>query len=109
MRCNDLEDRAGRHYEDLHNGQFGCFFFSSRRRHTRSDRDWSSDVCSSDLGEGAAAATAPAGLSLQVGTPVDVAIIGRAGVYGLHEIGIGGAAERQLQVPGLRQDRKSVV
>src|SRR2546421_12888640 len=25
------------------------FFFSSRRRHTRSDRDWSSDVCSSDL------------------------------------------------------------
>src|SRR6478672_10235873 len=26
------------------------FFFSSRRRHTSSDRDWSSDVCSSDLG-----------------------------------------------------------
>src|SRR5699024_1667229 len=26
-----------------------CFFFSSRRRHTRSKRDWSSDVCSSDL------------------------------------------------------------
>src|SRR6266496_6002173 len=26
-----------------------CFFFSSRRRHTRSLRDWSSDVCSSDL------------------------------------------------------------
>src|SRR5450432_2310158 len=25
------------------------FFFSRRRRHTRSDRDWSSDVCSSDL------------------------------------------------------------
>src|SRR3989440_5616009 len=34
-------------------GGFCCtcvfFFFSSRRRHTRSDRDWSSDVCSSDL------------------------------------------------------------
>src|SRR3712207_8049855 len=28
-----------------------CFFFSSRRRHTRYWRDWSSDVCSSDLGE----------------------------------------------------------
>src|SRR5216683_5369786 len=28
------------------------FFFSSRRRHTRSDRDWSSDVCSSDLAGG---------------------------------------------------------
>src|SRR5690606_40147720 len=25
------------------------FFFSSRRRHTRFSRDWSSDVCSSDL------------------------------------------------------------
>src|SRR5699024_12176642 len=25
------------------------FFYSSRRRHTRSKRDWSSDVCSSDL------------------------------------------------------------
>src|SRR5437868_14382918 len=30
-------------YSDL------LFFFSSRRRHTRSKRDWSSDVCSSDL------------------------------------------------------------
>src|SRR5690606_39995277 len=27
------------------------FFFSSRRRHTRFSRDWSSDVCSSDLTE----------------------------------------------------------
>src|SRR5690554_4269445 len=26
----------------------GAFFFSSRRRHTRCGRDWSSDVCSSD-------------------------------------------------------------
>src|SRR5258707_4313991 len=28
---------------------YSCFFFSSRRRHTRYWRDWSSDVCSSDL------------------------------------------------------------
>src|SRR2546422_7842306 len=28
------------------------FFFSSRRRHTRCSRDWSSDVCSSDLAVG---------------------------------------------------------
>src|SRR5216684_5188919 len=28
------------------------FFFSSRRRHTRCSRDWSSDVCSSDLAPG---------------------------------------------------------
>src|SRR2546427_8830643 len=31
----------------MHEGS--CFFFSSRRRHTRFDCDWSSDVCSSDL------------------------------------------------------------
>src|SRR5437868_8799374 len=29
--------------------RYFLFFFSSRRRHTRSKRDWSSDVCSSDL------------------------------------------------------------
>src|SRR5438067_7298472 len=33
------------------------FFFSSRRRHTRSKRDWSSDVCSSDLSIARAGAT----------------------------------------------------
>src|SRR6266508_5940461 len=31
---------------------FFFFFFSSRRRHTRWPRDWSSDVCSSDLNGG---------------------------------------------------------
>src|SRR5439155_9111344 len=31
---------------------FCHFFFSSRRRHTRWPRDWSSDVCSSDLSAG---------------------------------------------------------
>src|SRR2546430_15149648 len=40
-----------------------CFFFSSRRRHTRFDCDWSSDVCSSDL-----AAPAPAGTPRGDGT-----------------------------------------
>src|SRR6266566_3832363 len=34
-------------YYLIHNFLF--FFFSSRRRHTRLQRDWSSDVCSSDL------------------------------------------------------------
>src|SRR5256885_12970082 len=32
-------------------GRQRCFFFSSRRRHTRLQGDWSSDVCSSDLAE----------------------------------------------------------
>src|SRR3712207_8283272 len=34
---------------DCVNSFFFFFFFSSRRRHTRYWRDWSSDVCSSDL------------------------------------------------------------
>src|SRR5882757_8731652 len=36
------------------------FFFSSRRRHTRYWRDWSSDVCSSDLGPGTPTPRLPA-------------------------------------------------
>src|SRR2546430_3684330 len=36
------------------------FFFSSRRRHTRFDCDWSSDVCSSDLYNAAARMSEPA-------------------------------------------------
>src|SRR5690606_40670416 len=42
----------------------GCvyvFFFSSRRRHTRFSRDWSSDVCSSDLGTPSASTVMSAG------------------------------------------------
>src|SRR3989449_11680652 len=35
------------------------FFFSSRRRHTRCSRDWSSDVCSSDLLGDLGGATGP--------------------------------------------------
>src|SRR2546421_1610226 len=36
-------------YRQVQARRLAAFFFSSRRRHTRSDRDWSSDVCSSDL------------------------------------------------------------
>src|SRR5215475_15519564 len=39
------------------------FFFSSRRRHTRFSRDWSSDVCSSDLVGQPASAHPAAGTS----------------------------------------------
>src|SRR2546428_7787593 len=53
------------------------YFFSSRRRHTRSDRDWSSDVCSSDLVKenGEVLSNAPAGITVQTGKPVDRAKI----------------------------------
>src|SRR5439155_6186304 len=37
------------HRDQVHLHSFCFFFFSSRRRHTRWPRDWSSDVCSSDL------------------------------------------------------------
>src|SRR5256885_10705893 len=40
-------NRISRAEEDC--SQRGSFFFSSRRRHTRLQGDWSSDVCSSDL------------------------------------------------------------
>src|SRR6266536_5047632 len=45
------------------------FFFSSRRRHTTSTRDWSSDVCSSDLRpRNDAVDRTPDVISLSVGT-----------------------------------------
>src|SRR2546430_180611 len=43
--CADPGFHLGVHQRDL---QSLVFFFSSRRRHTRFDCDWSSDVCSSD-------------------------------------------------------------
>src|SRR3712207_7354630 len=63
-----------RHFESLHllgdhitkyplhvsEGLGRVFFFSSRRRHTRYWRDWSSDVCSSDLARTCPTATRPA-------------------------------------------------
>src|SRR5256885_7181477 len=47
--CNRVLDESIR--QPAHNsGSCECiFFFSSRRRHTRLQGDWSSDVCSSDL------------------------------------------------------------
>src|SRR2546429_72437 len=41
-----MPDRTEANANDLNQDDF--FFFSSRRRHTRCSRDWSSDVCSSD-------------------------------------------------------------
>src|SRR5256885_13252696 len=40
---------SGSSEEDVSVCTCHCFFFSSRRRHTRLQGDWSSDVCSSDL------------------------------------------------------------
>src|SRR2546427_6778945 len=95
------------------------FFFSSRRRHTRFDCDWSSDVCSSDL--------VAVGMSLIFTSPVverlgtaqllgggagrigrvfrvaQIACVDTAGGLGHGAMGEGAARQRQTR------DRKSVV
>src|SRR5258707_3597141 len=48
MRTLKKPAQSHRRYQNLARSRHR-FFFSSRRRHTRYWRDWSSDVCSSDL------------------------------------------------------------
>src|SRR5206468_9536451 len=87
------------------------FFFSSRRRHTRSDRDWSSDVCSSDLWDLGRTARAWAELMRRLGYTRYVAqggdvgagvtdAMGRQGPEGL--IGI----HTNLLVPARSEERR---
>src|SRR5690606_40388921 len=90
------------------------FFFSSRRRHTRFSRDWSSDVCSSDLAGGAvldALAGAPWGSAL---SPCEINVLRRWARLSARcsrapepavPDGDGPLSPRELQV----LDRKSVV
>src|SRR2546421_723746 len=66
------------------------FFFSSRRRHTRSDRDWSSDVCSSDLKQlGATVADGPAAAAR--GAEVLITMLGDDDAVEAMVLGDGGA------------------
>src|SRR2546422_9210234 len=62
------------------------FFFSSRRRHTRCSRDWSSDVCSSDLYPGLARVRAALRIPLASGE-------NEATVVGIRAIIDAGAAD----------------
>src|SRR2546422_2874109 len=85
------------------------FFFSSRRRHTRCSRDWSSDVCSSDLERLAERAELLAGVRLRVG------IEGRAAVGRLErlpqqalELGQIRGAEREADVARRRSEERRV-
>src|SRR5205809_6562963 len=60
------------------------FFFSSRRRHTRCSRDWSSDVCSSDLATANMAAWLEEKYAL---TPPEVAeVLGTSAEYKVSEV-----------------------
>src|SRR5690606_2828109 len=65
------------------------FFFSSRRRHTRFSRDWSSDVCSSDLRDADRDELAVVGAAVEVGAFGLHALLGERG----HEVrlDLGGA------------------
>src|SRR2546430_5786371 len=69
------------------------FFFSSRRRHTRFDCDWSSDVCSSDL-----AGVGEAGHQIREALPIELLAHVRE-----KENLAGGARQARIQ----RGDRKS--
>src|SRR2546421_4264006 len=63
------------------------FFFSSRRRHTRSDRDWSSDVCSSDLISRVVPSLGPSRVVLVSGGAsdwIDSALLGSGGDARFH-------------------------
>src|SRR3989475_7849823 len=62
-------------YQDI------LFFFSSRRRHTRFDCDWSSDVCSSDL-DGGGAQEEPQGRVHEARGPV----VGRIAAQLVHAV-----------------------
>src|SRR2546429_5787714 len=82
------------------------FFFSSRRRHTRCSRDWSSDVCSSDLAIDVA--SRPYGKSAWAGKPCGVVSVspGAVGGFGAnHHL-------RQmlvfLDMPALRSEERRV-
>src|SRR5256885_8396652 len=86
----------------------GRFFFSSRRRHTRLQGDWSSDVCSSDLRirEEQGGEAAAGDLALELVEPEVVALRpieqDRNRGEQLEDV-------EQLFVRGVVRDRKSVV
>src|SRR5207249_8317056 len=76
----------------------------SRRRHTRSKRDWSSDVCSSDLPSGRAPASAQLGdrvPSFDLDAAAFAAIVRDASDEALHELMT--ADERREVLDGLFQ------
>src|SRR5699024_5948656 len=86
------------------------FFFSSRRRHTRSKRDWSSDVCSSDLLEMGMNHFNEIDLLSKIASP-NYAIITNIGESHLEFLGSRqGIAEAKLEITnGLKSDGKLII
>src|SRR5256885_5226833 len=85
----------------------GCFFFSSRRRHTRLQGDWSSDVCSSDLGQNDAMQRVIAVSRDTVGSDNLYSSIVTTAPGGRTEVHHHGKCETSIYI--LKGDRKSVV
>src|SRR5690625_6586698 len=86
------------------------FFFSSRRRHTRWPRDWSSDVCSSDLlctrGWPAQPRAATRECRDSSGSPRSRESTTRASRRASHEIGRASCRERVYSPGGAGQDQQ---
>src|SRR3712207_9001151 len=79
----------------------GCvnvFFFSSRRRHTRYWRDWSSDVCSSDLA---------VALTLQEASEAGGGEAARLRLNSRPEGRLDPTVDRDTRLEGVRDDRRS--
>src|SRR5258705_7198551 len=84
------------------------FFFSSRRRHTRCLSDWSSDVCSSDLGdheEEGPEKSLLGKLQLRLHEDEEENVVARLDVIGL----LRRVREMNEEPPAEDEDRKSVV
>src|SRR2546430_15004021 len=88
-----MEDSGGEMLRVVYN----VFFFSSRRRHTRFDCDWSSDVCSSDLplagaiGAGLPVSEAVGSLLVDVGGGTsEMAVTALGAMVVSHSIRVGG-------------------
>src|SRR5690606_39439580 len=77
------------------------FFFSSRRRHTRFSRDWSSDVCSSDLPMEYLIAV------LGEGDPVGLPAVLRIEEADLDLLGMG-REEREIRALGIERDAEGI-
>src|SRR6266436_7138528 len=79
------------------------FFFSSRRRHTRCSRDWSSDVCSSDLAGGGMVQATVDGRGHIRGIKIDPQAVTQGDVEMLEDLVLAAVAEAQKRAAELYQ------
>src|SRR3712207_6894522 len=101
---------AGQKTCDIIPCRWGLFFFSSRRRHTRYWRDWSSDVCSSDLREQVAGVEAVARPVAQAGRHVREDLRDLVRGAGHRRAGTGGVLDEQARpLAGRLAGREGVV